>query len=131
MTYTFLTLFVVSIALYLLSFPMKSKIKDLEQQIDQLSLRNLQDNYQLKKKIKVIEEELLINDWGTNLTSSNKVEMTNTSAMAETMNQAPLVNKVLHMFENGYTTAEIAQATSLKEHDILTTLKQYSTKEFN
>ncbi len=38
---------------------MKDKIEDLENQVEQLSLSTMQDTYQLKKKIKVLEEEIL------------------------------------------------------------------------
>ncbi|NSL50332.1 hypothetical protein [Calidifontibacillus erzurumensis] len=55
-------LFSFSIVLFVLSFFQKDKFKELETQIDNLSLMVMQENYQLKKKMKVLEEELLGNE---------------------------------------------------------------------
>ncbi|WP_377345128.1 hypothetical protein [Pontibacillus salicampi] len=127
MLYTILTLFVVSFALYLISFAMKNKYKELEDQVEQISISTMQENYQLKKKMKVLEEELLIDDYSNSSYSTKKQESVLKSSQPGS-SQPPLVQRVLHMYEQGYTTKDIAQETSLHEHDILTTLRQYSTK---
>lgn len=54
-----ITIIIVAVILFVLSFFMKDKIEDLENQVEQLSLSTMQDTYQLKKKIKVLEEEIL------------------------------------------------------------------------
>lgn len=55
-------LFSFSIVLLVLSFFKKDKYKELESQIETLTMTVMQENYQLKKKMKVLEEELLGND---------------------------------------------------------------------
>ncbi|WP_204524706.1 hypothetical protein [Litchfieldia alkalitelluris] len=62
MEYTIIALLSLSIILLILSFFKKDSIKELEDQIDQLSMTLIQETYQLKKKISVLEEELLVND---------------------------------------------------------------------
>ncbi|MDT8861737.1 hypothetical protein N0O92_16080 [Alkalihalobacillus sp. MEB130] len=53
-------LFSLSIILFVLSFFRKDRVKQLEKQMDQLSITYMQEIYQLKKKIRLLEEELLI-----------------------------------------------------------------------
>ncbi|WP_102345585.1 hypothetical protein [Bacillus sp. Marseille-P3661] len=55
-------LFSFSIVLLVLSFLKKDKYKDLEVQIENLTMTVMQENYLLKKKMKVLEEELLGNE---------------------------------------------------------------------
>ncbi|WP_017755789.1 hypothetical protein [Calidifontibacillus oryziterrae] len=55
-------LFSFSIVLLVLSFFQKDKYKELESQIETLTMTVMQENYQLKKKMKVLEEELLVNE---------------------------------------------------------------------
>ncbi|WP_217586715.1 hypothetical protein [Lentibacillus saliphilus] len=56
---TIITLIGVSVALFVMSFFMNDKMADLEGQIDQLQITSMQETYQMKKKIKILEEELL------------------------------------------------------------------------
>ncbi len=55
-------LFSFSIVLLVLSFFKKDKYKELENQVENLTMIVMQENYQLKKKMKVLEEELLGNE---------------------------------------------------------------------
>ncbi|EKN63971.1 hypothetical protein P9E76_05600 [Schinkia azotoformans] len=55
-------LFSFSIVLLALSFFKKDKYKELENQVENLTMIVMQENYQLKKKMKVLEEELLGNE---------------------------------------------------------------------
>lgn len=128
--YVILTLFTISFILYLVSFALKDRFKDLEEQVEQVQLTTMQDSYQLKKKMRVLEEELLVDDFSSEMISnSNKAqpEPQQTFKQEET-NQPPLVHKVLHMYNQGYTTTDIASETSLNEHDILTTLRQFTSE---
>ncbi|MFC0299735.1 hypothetical protein ACFFIS_02675 [Virgibacillus soli] len=59
MIYAGVTIIVVAIALFIVSFFMQDKIEDIESQVEQLSISTMQDTYQMKKKIKILEEELL------------------------------------------------------------------------
>ncbi|WP_458412488.1 hypothetical protein ACNQFZ_16955 [Schinkia sp. CFF1] len=55
-------LFSFSIVLLILSFFKKDKYKELENQIENLTMVVMQENYQMKKKLKILEEELLGNE---------------------------------------------------------------------
>src|SRR5690625_1665206 len=62
MFYIFLTLIVVAIALFISSYFLSDKMDQLEEQFEQFSISSMQDTYQMKKKIKILEEELLTED---------------------------------------------------------------------
>jgi hypothetical protein len=62
MQYMIIGLFSFAILLLILSFFKRDKVKDLEEQVEQLSLTIMQENYQIKKRIKILEEELLFHD---------------------------------------------------------------------
>ena len=49
----------IGVILFILSFFMQDKIKDLEYQVEQLRISSLQDRYLINNKMKVLEEELL------------------------------------------------------------------------
>ncbi|SER17065.1 hypothetical protein SAMN04487944_101487 [Gracilibacillus ureilyticus] len=52
----------VAVILWILSFFMQDRFKQLEDQFEQFSISTLQETYQLKKKVNILEEELLINE---------------------------------------------------------------------
>lgn len=62
MLYTVLALIGVAVVLFIISFFLNDKFAELESQIEQFSITTMQDTYQMKKKIKVLEEELLTGD---------------------------------------------------------------------
>ncbi|MFD1736554.1 hypothetical protein ACFSCX_08245 [Bacillus salitolerans] len=62
MEYVIIGLLSFAILLLFLSFFKRDKINDLEEQLEQLSLNVMQENYQLKKRLSILEEELLFND---------------------------------------------------------------------
>ncbi|TFJ94113.1 hypothetical protein [Lentibacillus salicampi] len=63
MLYAIVTVIVLAVVLLILSFFMNDKFDDLESELEQLSISTMQENYQMKKKIKVLEEELLTDDF--------------------------------------------------------------------
>lgn len=62
MIYAGIAIIIVAVVLFILSFFMNDKFEDLESQVEQLSISTMQDTYQMKKKIKILEEELLPED---------------------------------------------------------------------
>ncbi len=62
MEYMIIGLLIFAMLLLLLSFFRKDKLNEIEEQVDQLSLTLMHETYQLKKKMKILEEELLINE---------------------------------------------------------------------
>ncbi|GAB4073443.1 hypothetical protein GCM10028778_09540 [Barrientosiimonas marina] len=62
MLYAIIAITVMAVVLLILSFFMNDKMADLESELEQLSISMMQENYQLKKKVSVLEEELLTDD---------------------------------------------------------------------
>lgn len=59
MIYAVVSILAVAVVLFVLSFFMNDRIEELENQVEQLSITTMQDTYQMKKKVKILEEELL------------------------------------------------------------------------
>lgn len=59
MIYALISIVAVAAVLFVLSFFMNDRMEELESQLEQLSITTMQDTYQMKKKIKILEEELL------------------------------------------------------------------------
>lgn len=84
---------------------MTDKIDQLESQYEQLSISTMQDTYQMKKQIKVLEEELLIDhSTRSNVTSGDQKPL--------------LIQQVYDLYQQGYSITEIAQKTRLDTHDV-------------
>lgn len=62
MEYIMIGLLSFAVLLLILSFFKRDKVNDLEEQLEQLSVTVMQENYQMKKRIKILEEELLFHD---------------------------------------------------------------------
>ncbi|AVQ99378.1 RNA polymerase sigma factor [Oceanobacillus picturae] len=71
MLFAVIAILVVAIVLFVLSFFMNDRLEDLESQLEQFSISTMQDTYQMKKKIKILEEELLTENYPEDLTKSN------------------------------------------------------------
>ncbi|WP_269412190.1 hypothetical protein [Lentibacillus daqui] len=112
MMYVLITLIAVAVVLFILTFFMNDKFADLESQMEQLSISSMQDTYQLKKKIKVLEEELL-------------TDISNDVTPAKPKNAKPLlIQKVFALHEQGYPMDDIAERTALDSNDIKAILKK-------
>lgn len=57
------TIVVVAVVLFVLSFFLNDRFEKIESELEQLSISTMQDTYQLKKKVKILEEELLTEDY--------------------------------------------------------------------
>ncbi|MFC3039069.1 hypothetical protein ACFOGI_02215 [Virgibacillus xinjiangensis] len=64
MLYAAIAIIAVAVVLFVLSFFLNDRFKEMESQLEQLTLTTMQDNYQLKKKVKILEGELLTQDLG-------------------------------------------------------------------
>lgn len=113
MTSILITLISVAVVLIIISFFMNDQFDELEKQIEQFSISTMQDTYQMKKKIKILEEELLTENISENVMPTNS-----------TLGNKPLViQKVYHLYQQGYSVAEIAGQTDLNDTDVQTILK--------
>lgn len=98
-----ITLLVISIGLFIVSFFADDRFKEIEHQMEQLSLSHLQDSYQIKKKLKVLEEELLPSKFDFN-TQGNA--------------RSSLEKQIETLHKQGYSIAQISQTTNLSEYDV-------------
>lgn len=62
MGYLLVGLMLIGIVLLVLSFFKESSMKQLENQIEGTSITTMQELYKLKKKVRLIEEELMIDN---------------------------------------------------------------------
>ncbi|WP_174613808.1 hypothetical protein [Virgibacillus ihumii] len=58
MIYAIASVITIGVVLLILSLFMSDRFEDVESQVEQLSITTMQDTQQLKKKVKVLEEEL-------------------------------------------------------------------------
>jgi len=62
MGYLLLVLIVIGLIILIVSFFKEDSIKQLEDQIEGTSVTVMQELYKVKKKIRVLEEEMMIED---------------------------------------------------------------------
>ncbi len=113
-----ISLVAVSLLLIVFSFFKKDRLTDLEKNVEDLSLQHIQDIYILKKKIKILEEELLIQD--TELFSSTNSNM-HSSDNSIKVNEI-LQSQVLSLYQQGLSVEEIHTRSALSHEEIITIL---------
>lgn len=122
MDYVMPGLIVLAILLLILSFFLKDPYKELKNELDQFSMQQIQDMYQLKRKIKILEEELLMDDSEfsspTVFSPSNKKEI-----------HAILKNQVWSLAKQGLTIDQIAKQSSLSSDDVQAIINEFSSGE--
>ncbi|MBA2869887.1 DNA-directed RNA polymerase specialized sigma24 family protein [Anoxybacillus calidus] len=114
--YTMIALVFLSLLLLILSFFAKDKIKGLEEQIDQLTMSFVQETYQLKKKLKILEEELLMSD--EDIMEIVRKKALNDSTQLER-------EQVLSLYKRGFSYEQIAKETSMTTEEVRMMLQQY------
>lgn len=62
MEFAIIILLITGITLLILSFFKKDSSKQVEVQLENFSIQLMKELYQIKKKMKVLEEELMISD---------------------------------------------------------------------
>ncbi|WP_249871091.1 hypothetical protein [Oceanobacillus saliphilus] len=67
-----ITIIIVAVVLFVLSYFMNDRMEELENQLEQFSITTMQDTYQMKKKIKILEEELMPEDISQDLLPQNE-----------------------------------------------------------
>ncbi|MDQ0213876.1 hypothetical protein J2S13_000270 [Oikeobacillus pervagus] len=111
MTGFIIGLVTVAIILFILSFFQQDPYKTIEKELDDLSMQCLQDTYQIKKKLKIIEEELLMGD---------------SSILPETMEVNEIIkNQVIALSNQGIPLDQIAKQSSLSIQQVRQILQPY------
>ncbi|MGE6718932.1 hypothetical protein ACQKGD_16345 [Peribacillus frigoritolerans] len=113
-------LFSLAIVLLIISFFGKDKVAKLEEDLEQMTLTYMQDIYQLKKKMKVLEEEFVIQDAPV---PSVKDQSTVTSNDIEPIHEI-LKSQVLSLYSQGLTLDQIARQSSLTKEQTISVIEQ-------
>ncbi|MGP4042358.1 hypothetical protein ACTWP4_20960 [Gracilibacillus sp. D59] len=114
MLFTIGTVIIIAVILWIVSFFMQDKFKQLEDQFEQFSISSLQETYQLKKKINILEEELLIDDFSVEQSISSRNNQ-----------QTPIMRKVKELYNQGHDTDYIAEHVNMNEYDVISIIKQF------
>ncbi|MFJ7754926.1 hypothetical protein ACQKGI_06075 [Peribacillus muralis] len=117
-------LFSLAIILLILSFFSKDKVAKLEEDIEQMTITYMQDIYQLKKKVKILEEEFVIGDDPTPAVKANYQQTPGTSGDSEPIHEI-LKSQVLSLYGQGLSLAQIAKQSSLTEEQTLSVIEQH------
>lgn len=93
-------LFIIAIILFIVSFFLPDPYKELKEEIEQLSLQFYQETFQLQRRIKIIEEELLMTD----------------NLRTHRLNSEPnpiIINQVKMLAQQGLPLEQIARQSAL------------------
>ena len=104
-----------AIILLICSFFMKDPYKIIREEIDQLSMKQIQDMYVIKKKLKVLEEELLVND--IEFQSVSTIRPHPLSYEKKEIHDI-IKNQVWSLVQQGLTVDQIARQSSLTPDEV-------------
>ncbi|MFD2637444.1 hypothetical protein [Piscibacillus salipiscarius] len=121
----FITLIIISLVLFGLSFFMNNRFDELDKQIEDLSISSMQEGYILKNKIKVLEEELLIDPYASYPNTTNK----QIKGASSVQKEPAVVSQVRNLSEQGYSIESIVQKTGLREEDVRVIVEQNKKNE--
>lgn len=117
-----LALFSFAIVLLVISLFKKGKMAKLEEELEQVTLTNMQDIYQLKKKVSILEEELLIQDQPSFYSSSTS-QFISSKAQSVAINEI-LKNQVLALHRQGCSLEQIEKQSTLTKEQIIEVIKE-------
>lgn len=99
-------LLIISIVLVIISFFLPDHTKELSNEVEQLSIQMYQENFQIKKRLKLLEEELLIpGDMDKNPSPTKKPNPI-------------IVGQVRLLRDQGLTLEQIAKQSALTEEEV-------------
>ncbi|MFC0558094.1 hypothetical protein [Halalkalibacter alkalisediminis] len=107
-------LFTLATLLFILSFFRKDKTDELEKQVDQMSITYMQEIYQLKSKIRLLEDELLIS-----ADQSTAIRQNHTNSHHK------LLTEIIDLYEKGYDIQSISIKTKLSKDEVNGLLDSY------
>ncbi|AXH99007.1 hypothetical protein DV702_04225 [Sporosarcina sp. PTS2304] len=107
-----LLLLIIGVVAVVASFFVGSNTRVLEDELEKVSISLHQETSNLKKRVRVLEEELMI------------------AAPAQESFEAPkkpvhaiIVNQITSLHKQGYTVLEISQRSSLAEEEVIAVLR--------
>ena len=113
-----ISLLVLAILLFILSFFKADRVTDLERNVEEMSLQHIQDMFQLKRKIRILEEELLTPEQNHYSASRQSLNEDNTLKVNEI-----LKNQVISLDQQGFSIDEISTRSTLSHNDIIQILQ--------
>lgn len=117
MVFVLLGLIGISLTLLIISFFQKDPVQLLREELEQFTLQQLQENYLIKKKMKLLEEELLVNEDITPFTKSHRKN--------ETVHEI-IKNQVLSLAQQGATMEQISNQSSLTVEEVRSILIEHN-----
>ncbi|RHW38507.1 hypothetical protein D1B33_06410 [Lysinibacillus yapensis] len=125
-------LMIIGIICIIVSFFLKDTSKKLEQDLEDLSISIYQETNSIKKRLKIVEEELLLEpnftvkpkqreSFSRNMQSVPQSK-DHTTGKAFQVNEI-LVNQVIQLNKQGYPIEEISKMSTLSKSQILDILK--------
>ncbi|WP_100406802.1 hypothetical protein [Bacillus solitudinis] len=116
--WTLIILISVAILLFILSIFQKDRTKEVERQMENFSITLMQEIYQLKKKIRILEEELLIGH-----------QPLPKSSHSRSTTKQQLLEDVVRLYNEDFTIEEIALKTTLTTMEVEGLLEPYLGEE--
>lgn len=104
-----------SLLLLLVSFFQKNPYSELKEEVDQLTLQYAQEMYQVKKKLKILEEELLV--------SGDEFLPKNTQKIHDIIK-----SQVIALAQQGKPIEQIASQSSLSSDEVFSILYEYNNQ---
>lgn len=125
-----IALMILGIVCIIISFFLKDSTKKLEKDLEELSINIYQETNALKRRVKLIEEELLLDanfkivpTTGKTKSSSLISKQTKATNGTKQINEI-LVQQVIELNKQGYSLSDIKKLSSLNEEQILSILQQ-------
>ncbi|MFE0504843.1 hypothetical protein ACWF7H_04610 [Peribacillus butanolivorans] len=115
-------LFSLAIVILMISFFKQDKVAKLEEDLEQMTLTYMQDIYQLKKKVKILEEEFVIQDEPIN--PESKFQQAVSSNKLEPIHKI-LKSQVLFLYSQGLSLNQIAEQSSLTNEQTISVIEQH------
>lgn len=117
-----LSLFLLAIILLVISLFKKDRVAKLEEELEQVTLTHMQDIYQLKKKVSILEEEFLIQDQPSHYPSPST--QTFTSGNQRVAINEIIKNQVLALHRQGCSLEQIEKQSTLTKDQIIDVIKE-------
>jgi hypothetical protein len=119
MGYVMIGLIAAAILLLILSFFLKDPYKSIREEIDQVSIHQIQELYLIKKKLKVLEEELLV-DGADSKPAARPLSSGSINPI--------LKNQVLSLSQQGLSIDQISKQSSLSRDSVQEIVNEFSAR---
>ncbi|RNC99229.1 hypothetical protein [Lysinibacillus halotolerans] len=122
-------LMIIGIVCIVVSFFLKDTSKRIEKDLEDLSISIYQETNSLKKRLKIVEEELLLEpNFSIKSASTPKIKETSVQKKQPTTVQQKQVNEILvsqviQLNKQGYPIEEISKMSTLSTQQILSILR--------